>query len=273
MKDLRAKYGEYAVVTGASSGIGEEFARQLAAAGVNVVLVARRRERLEALAADLTARYGTSNEVVVLDLLADGAVDRLSERIAGLDVGMLVVSAGMATAGRFVDHALADETDVLALDAAVPLRLVHRFGGAFARRRRGAVIMVSSSLAGGPVPYQANYAAAKAYVLSLGQALHHELKPDGVDVLVVSPGQTQTEGLGKIPGIDFDRLPGGAGMRPAKVVGAALRALGRRSHVVPGAVNAAADLFGRHILPRRLTVRLYGGMMGRALTEPERSAA
>jgi len=186
MKDLRAAYGQYAVVTGASSGIGEEFARQLAAAGVNVVLVARRKGRLDALAAELSRIHGTTNEVVALDLLADGAVDELWRRVGDVDVGLVVANAGISLAGPLVAHSLADELDVFALDGAVPLQLAHRFGRDFAQRRRGAIVLVSSSIAASPVPYSANYAAVKAYVLSLGQALNYELKKDGVDVLVAT---------------------------------------------------------------------------------------
>lgn len=103
-------------------------------------------------------------------------------------------------------------------------------------------------------------------MLSLGQALHHELKGRGVDVVVVSPGLTRTEGLGKAKGIDFDKLAGGAKMEPAQVVRTALNALGTRAHVIPGFVNAAADLMGKYLLPRWLTTRLYGWMISRALT-------
>ncbi|WP_439381405.1 SDR family NAD(P)-dependent oxidoreductase [Amycolatopsis lexingtonensis] len=265
MKDLRAAYGQYAVVTGASSGIGEQFARQLAAAGVDVVLVARRKDRLEALATELSRAHGTTSKIVALDLLAPGAVDELWQQVAGLDVGIVVANAGFSFAGPLVDNSLADELDILTIHGAVPLQLAHRFGRGFARRRRGAIVLVSSSIAGSPVPFEANYAAVKAYVLSLGQALNHELKKDGVDVLVVSPGQTQTEGLDNAAGIDFGRLAG-AKMDPARVARTALENLGKRAHVIPGAVNRAADLMGKYLLPRRWSVRLYASIIGRALT-------
>jgi uncharacterized protein len=99
MKDLRAAYGPYAIVTGASSGIGEQLARQLSAAGVHVVLVARRKDRLEALAAELARAHGTDNVVLALDLLAEGAVDDLARQTADLDVGIVVANAGISSAG------------------------------------------------------------------------------------------------------------------------------------------------------------------------------
>lgn len=268
MKDFRNEYGSYALVTGASSGIGEEFSRQLAAARMNLVLVARRKDRLEALAAELTRTHGTVNEVVALDLLHEAAADELWHHVEKRDIGMVVINAGFSIAGEFIAHTRAEETDLFTIHATVPLQLTHRFARRMADQGRGAIVLMSSSIAAGPVPYQANFAAAKAYVLSLGQALHHELKPRGVDVLVVSPGLTQTEGVSSSPGIDFDKLAGGAKMSPTRVVRTALAKLGSRAHVIPGAINNAADLVGKYLLPRRLTVRIYGWMIGRALTEP-----
>lgn len=261
MKDLRATYGDYAVVTGASSGIGEQFARQLAAAGVNVVLVSRRKDRLEALAGELSHDHGTVNEVVALDLLDEGAVDELWHRVGDLDVGIVVANAGISTTGRFVGNELATELDVFTLDGAVPLQLAHRFGQDFAQRRRGAIILVSSTVAASPVPYLANYAAVKAYVLSLGQALNYELKKDGVDVLVVSPGPTQTPGH-ENAGID---VGGVRAMAPSRVARTALSSLGKHAQVIPGATNKSMDLMNKFFMPRWLSVRLYGQMFGRAL--------
>lgn len=272
MKELRTAYGSYAVVTGASSGIGQEFARQLAAAGLNLVLVARRRERLEALAAELAGRHGTDSQVVALDLLDDGAADELWRRVADLDVGIVVANAGASVPGEFTAHSLSDELNILALNGTVSMQLAHRFGGDFAQRGRGAIILVSSMIAAGPVPYQANFAAVKAYVSSLGQALNRELKKDGVDVLVLSPGQTRTEGLDNTAGIDFDKLMGRK-MAPSQVVHAALDGLGKRAHVIPGALNTSMDVMTRHLIPRRMSVRLYGSLIKGALTDSTRSAS
>jgi short-subunit dehydrogenase len=266
MKDLGNAYGRYAVVTGASSGIGEEFARQLAAAGVDIVLVARRKDRLETLAAELSRVHGATTRIVALDLLTEGAVDELWRRVDDLDVGMVVANAGVSATGPMLDHALAEELDVLTLDGAVPLQLAHRFGQDFAQRRRGAIVLVSSTIAASPVPYLANYAAVKAYVLSLGRALNYELKKDGVDVLVVSPGPTRTPGHQKA-GVD---VGGVSVMPPAQVVRTALANLGRRAHVIPGATNNAMDLVTHYLMPRWLAVRFYGRLFHGALSRSAR---
>lgn len=266
MKDLRAAYGRYAVVTGASSGIGEQFARHLSAVGVNVVLVARRHDRLDALAAELCHAHGTDNVVVALDLLADGAVDELVCRVSDLDVGIVVANAGINSGGPLVNNSLAEELDVLTLDAAVPLQMAHRFGRDFAKRGRGAIVLVASSLEASATPYAANYAAVKAYVSSLGQALHYELKKEGVDVLVVSPGMTKTEIADRTIGLDLQKMIGPR-MAASQVVQAALNDLGKRARVIPGAANNAADLLIKHMIPRSLAVKMLGWMFGRALVD------
>lgn len=179
MTDLRAKYGEYALVTGASSGIGAEFAEQLAAAGFSLVLVARRKDRLEALAGRLRAAYRTATEVIELDLGAEGAVAELARRTASLDVGLVVASAGVVTSGPFLGNDLAAEEELLRLNLLVPAQLAHVYGRLLASRGHGGLILVSSAVAFAPAPYTANYAAAKAYVASLGQALGYELKGSG----------------------------------------------------------------------------------------------
>lgn len=271
MKDLRTAYGPYAVVTGASSGIGEQFARHLSSAGVSVVLVARREDRLRALAAELSQAHGTDNVVIGLDLLADGAVDELIRRVCDLDIGIVVINAGISSAGPLVDSSLAYELEVFTLDAVVPLQMAHAFGSALVRRGRGASVLVASTLEASAVPYVANYAAAKAYVSSLGQALHYELKRDGVDVLVVSPGMTQTEITERSFGLDPQKISGPR-MAASRVAQAALNSLGIRAHVVPGFTNRVADLLLKHVIPRSLSVTMFGWLFGRALidTPPHR---
>ncbi|WP_216903472.1 SDR family NAD(P)-dependent oxidoreductase [Nocardia alni] len=266
MKDFRAAYGRYAVVTGASSGIGEQFARHLSAAGVDVVLVARRKGRLEALAAELSRADGTDNIVFELDLLAEGAVAELARGVSDLDVGMVVANAGISAPGPLVDNSLATELDVLTLDGAVPLQMAHHFGREFTRRGRGAIILVASSLEASAAPFTANYAAVKAYVSSLGQALNYELKGHGVDVLVVSPGMTESEITQRSAGLDFQKL-GGPLMPASQVAQTALSNLGKRARVIPGITNNAADLLIKHVLPRSLSVSMFGWLMRRALVD------
>jgi hypothetical protein len=260
VKDLRSAYGEYAVVTGASSGIGEQFARQLAAQGVNLVIVARGKAKLDALAQELHEQHGTTVHVVELDLLSPGAVDELARRTSQLDVGLVIANAGNYAAGPFLNNDITTEMDVLVLNAAVPVQIAHQFGRQFASRRRGGIILISSTVGAGPAPYLANYAAAKAYVLSLGQALNYEFKKAGVDLLVVSPGPTKTEGAEHAEGIDFSKLPLPM-MSPDKVARTGLKSLGKRGHVVVGTPNKAMDFIGKHFMPRPL----YNGMYGRLI--------
>jgi short-subunit dehydrogenase len=269
VKDLRSRYGDYAVVTGASAGIGEQFTRQLAAKGMNVVMVARRKDRLEALANEIAHQHGTVTEVIELDLLVDGAVDELVRRTSHLDVGMVIANAGNYAAGPFLSNDLGGEVDVLTLNATVPMELAHRFGRRFAQRGRGAIVLISSTVGAGPAPYLANYAAAKAYILSLGQALNYEFKKSGVDLLVVSPGPTKTEGAANAEGIDFSKLPVPM-MAPAKVARAGLKKIGRRGHVIVGAPNKAMDFMGKHLMPRPLYKRMYGRLLYGALDPDNR---
>ena len=269
MTDLRAKYGEYALVTGASSGIGAEFAAQLAAAGFGLVLVARRKDRLDALAGRLRAAHGTSTDVVELDLGGEGSVTELARRTGHLDIGLVVASAGIVTSGPFLGNTLAAESALLRLNLMVPAELAHVYGQMFARRDRGALILLSSTVAFAPVPFTANYAAAKAYIASLGQALHYELKDSGVDVLTLAPGPTRTEGAENAEGIDFGKLPLPL-MEPGPVVKAALRALGSKPLVFPGAVNKASDFAGKYLTPRRVQTTMFGTLVSRALKDNPR---
>lgn len=269
MKDLRNVYGEYAVVTGASSGIGEQFARQLAAQGMNLVIVARGKDKLEALAQELHGQHGTTVHVVGLDLLSTGAVDELIRRTSQLDVGVVIANAGSYASGPFLSNDLNTEMDVLVLNAAVPAQIAHEFGRRFAHRRRGGIILISSTVGAGPAPYLANYAAAKAYILSLGQALNYEFKKAGVDLLVVSPGPTKTEGAENAEGIDFSKLPLPM-MAPAKVARTGLKNLGKRGHVVVGAPNKIMDFMGKYLTPRTISKRMYGRLLYGALSPDNR---
>lgn len=265
MKDLRTKYGEYAIVTGASAGIGAEFAAQLAASGLNLVLVARRKERLTELADRLRAEHGTNTKVVELDLASEGAVSELARCTQHLDVGLVVASAGILTSGPFIANSLAAETALLLLNLVVPAQIAHTYGGNFAARGHGALILLASTIAFAPAPFLANYAAAKAYIASLGQSLNYELRQSGVDVLTVAPGPTRTEGVETAEGIDFGKLPLPMAA-PEEVVSKALQALGRKPLLIPGRMNRVSDFAGKYMTPRRVQTVMFGKLLARAET-------
>jgi hypothetical protein len=197
---------------------------------------------------------------------SDGAVAELARRTARLDIGLVVSSAGVVTSGPYLGNDLAAESALLNLNLEVPAQLTHVYGRLFTRRGRGGIILVSSAVAFAPVPYTANYAAAKAYIASLGQALHYELKGSGVDVLTLAPGPVRTEGADNAEGIDFGKLPVPSA-QPAPVVRAALRALGRKPLAIPGFPNKASDLAGKYLTPRRAQAAMYGALVSRALDE------
>lgn len=206
--------------------------------------------------------------MIGLDLAADGAVAELARRTARLDIGMVVSSAGIVTAGPFLGNDPSAESALLHLNLTVPAQLAHVYGRLLARRGRGGIILVSSAVAFAPVPYTANY-AAKAYIASLAQALHYELKGSGVDVLTLAPGPVRTEGAANAQGIDFSKLPVPP-MPTGPVVRAALRGLGRKPLVIPGFPNKASDFTGKYLIPRRVQTALFGALVRHALDEKPR---
>jgi uncharacterized protein len=176
------------VVTDASSRVGSEFARQLAEAGLSLALVAKQRSKLEPLIRELQERFEASPEVVELDLLADTAIDQLLARTSQLDVGLVVLGASTITAGAFTTNELQAETELITLSAVRPMQLAHHYASRVVDRQRGGIILLTSAVGPQPAPYLANYAATKAYVSALGQALSYELHHSGVDVTVLSSG-------------------------------------------------------------------------------------
>ncbi|MFN8042468.1 MAG: SDR family NAD(P)-dependent oxidoreductase [Mycobacterium sp.] len=226
---MNHRYGPWALVTGASDGIGRELAGQIAARGTNVVLVARTESALLAEAAELQAAHGIQTMVVAGDLADPHAVERVEELTGGLDVGLVVLAAGFGTTGSVLETALADEMALIAVNVAAVTRLAHTFAGRLTRRGSGGLILFGSIVGWQGVPGQANYAASKAYVQSLAEALHDELRPHGVDVLAVAPGPVAS-GFGARAGLAMTAAT------PAAVIATAtLRGLGRRRTVIPGA--------------------------------------
>ncbi|MFD3944652.1 SDR family NAD(P)-dependent oxidoreductase [Streptomyces sp. NPDC058579] len=251
------------LITGASAGIGAEFARQIAQRGSDVVLVARRRERLEKLAAELAATHGVRATAIPLDLGLPGAGETLAEEVArrGLTVTSVVNNAGFATFGPFHTEDPQRLREEIAVDIAALVDISRAFIGPLRSAGSGVLVNVASMAAYLPVPNMAVYAAAKAFVLSFTEALWQESRGTGLRVLALSPGATNTEFFDTI-GTEAD---GGAKRQsPQEVVATALAALDRRTpppSVVSGRRNRVMASLSRG-LTRRRAVLVMGSMTG-----------
>lgn len=246
--------GRWALVTGASAGIGEAFARELARRGMNVALAARREHRLRALAAEL----GTAHRVRTLALPADlgvpGAAAALWNQASdGREIHLLVNNAGFGLKGAFSDLPLGRQAEMVRVNCGAVLELSHLALAAM-RGRGGGIVNVASVAAFQPVPMMATYAASKAFVLALSQALAEEARDLGVRVVALNPGPVKTE-FQQVAGTAV--RDGAPGVRtPEEVVNAALAALERgRTTVTPGALNALGAFAGR-VAPRSLVLRV-----------------
>lgn len=229
-----------ALITGASSGLGEEFARQLAARGVDLVLVARRRDRLEAVAAELPVDV----EVLPADLTDPGQRATVEARLAAADgpVDLLVNNAGFGAYGPFVDIPVDRYGQMLELNVVALTRLAHAVLPGLLARDRGGIINVASTAAFQPDPFGATYGATKAYVRSLSEALYEEVRGSGVHIMAFCPGVTSTE-FQDAAGIDASDVPLGVTMACSPVVAAGLADFARGRVVsVPGLLNRLGAL-------------------------------
>ncbi len=252
---LLNRYGGWALVTGASSGLGVSFALSLARQGFPLILTARREPRLRDLARRVEAEYGVKTCVVPLDLSTPGAASNLLEETGDREVGFLVNNAGFGYNGNFT-HGEADRYErMILLNCAAPTRLSQLFLPAMIRRKRGAVLWVSSTAAFQSVPYLSVYAATKAFDLMLGEGLYGELKGTGVDVLVVCPGITRTEFALNARMKETNR-----GADPDDVVERALRRLGRSMTYVHGLHNKVGA-FSTRLFPRKILNRILAGAL------------
>ncbi len=255
---FKERYGPWALVTGASAGIGEEFARQLARLGLNLILIARRKQRIDDLARQLELASKIQVKSIAMDLSRPDFLPSLVSAIGSVEVGLLVNNAGFGVAGKFLDHELERELALIDVNCRALLILTHAFGRQMAQRHRGGVIFVSSVSGFIATPFEAHYAASKAYELFLAESLGYELKQDGIDVLALCPGATETEfhvvaGLRRV-----------AGMPVAPVVELAIKTLGRKPVAIPGWHNRLL-VFLLKLTPRRLHT-LFAGRVIEKLT-------
>lgn len=248
------EWGPWAVVTGASSGIGRELVVRLAARGLNVVVVARREAELSSLAEEIRGRHEVEVRTLVMDLGRPEAAGALLAATSDLDVGLVVLNAGFGGSGRFLEGDVARDLEMIALNCSSVLASAHGFGRRLVARGRGSLVLVSSVLAFQGTPYAATYGATKAFVQSLGEALEVELGAKGVSVLVLAPGPTRTEFEARA-GLKMD-LAMGAG----EVADAAMRSLGARGTRFPGRLSWGLRAL-MVALPRWAASRIFGRVM------------
>src|SRR6266481_5083426 len=256
----KKQFGPWALITGGSSGIGKEFARQIAASGINIVLVARREALLKEAGAEFSKDYGVEHRVVALDLAADGFIGQLASATDDLDIGLVVSNAGTGNPGAFLKHDRQLHRRTLRISTMANLDITHHFGAKLAKRRRGGIVLVGAMGAEAGVPRMANDGAAKAYIHSLGEALHYEFKPLGVYVTVLAAGFTDTAVLDKF-GLDSKTLP----MKPMSVeqcVSETLSGLRKnRSKVIPGRINRIMNA----LVPASLARKIEAGLIDKGL--------
>ena len=255
--DFVDRYGPWALITGASAGLGAEYARQLAAKGLSLFLLARRTERLRTLACEIAQDHGVQVEILSLDLTAPGWRKKIAEEIGNREIGLLVNNAGFGITGHF----LAMDADRLAemarLNVETVTMLARDWLPPMVKRGRGGMVILASVAGYQPTPYMAAYGATKAYDLMLGESLAVELAPAGVDVLTVSPGSTDTE-FHQVAGISRSAM--GHTAKAEKVVAQSLSLLGRRPSFIHGWRNATMAFSGK-VSPRRLVAWVSGKIL------------
>lgn len=252
MKDVDLK-GKWSLVTGASSGLGVDFAKNLAGRGCNLILVARRADRLEAVQQEIVAQYGVQVDVIAMDLEPADAPQELYDQIkaAGRAVDVLINNAGFGLYGDFLEIPWERERAMLELDIVTLTHLTKLFSRDMVERHFGYILLVSSIGAYQPSPTYASYSAAKSYVLYFGEALHYELRNTGVNVTVVSPGVTRTEFL-EVAGQQPSLYQRTMMMDSPDVTRIAIDAmLDGKASVVPGFMNALLAQSTR-FMPRQL---------------------
>jgi short-subunit dehydrogenase len=259
-QEFKSKYGPWALVTGAAWGMGTEFARQVGALGLNLVLVDIRADDLQRVAEEVRKKSGVEVKAVVADLSRVEFIETVRRDTEGIEIGLLVSNAAYPPVGLFFEQSLEDKLRMIEVNCRAPLILVHEFGANMLARKRGGIIMVSSGSALQGVAYISSYAATKAYNLILAESLWDELREDNVDVLGFMPGATRTTGfvLSK-PHLERSTLATLA--EPKPTVAEALKALGRTPSWIPGRRNRWTLTLAQRLLPRRQMIKLVGRNM------------
>jgi uncharacterized protein len=258
----KRRFGPWAVITGASSGIGKEFARQIAASGINVVLVARRKELLDSVGAAIAKEFKVEYRTVVADLSEENATATLLKATSDLDVGLVISNAGTGNPGKFLTIDRQTLINLLKLNTLAHLEIAHSFGERLVKRKRGGMLFVGAMGSDKGIPFMANDAGAKAYLQSFSQALHAEWQPLGIHVTVLPVGPTDTPVLEKF-GLTPDMMP----MKPMTVeqcVSEGMQALQHNYSLhIPGLLNRIMN----QVTPAPIVRSMMGSMFEKIATK------
>jgi short-subunit dehydrogenase len=255
---FKEKYGSWAIITGASSGLGVEFAHQLAEKGLNLVLVARREELMIELAEKIQSKYPVEVRIIALDLAKEGFYNELAEKTSDLDIGLIVNNAGMNIEGHFYRGDLDRNIQMIRLNMEAPFTIAYEMGKKFIEKGKGGIIFTASSSSFQATPYLSHYGATKAYLLSLAESMNYEFKDKGVDVIALCPGMTESEMTKGMKGNPIV-------MKAAPVVKLAIDNLGKQAYIVPGLGNKIQAFMTQRVLGRDLSRVITGSLMKRVL--------
>ena len=261
-ENFAARYGIWAIVAGASEGLGAAYAEALAERGLNLILIARRSEALQSLASGLSSKHDVEIKTIPLDLSAANAAEQILHEANNLEIGLLVYNAAFSAIGPFLERPLDDHLKEVRTNALTPLKLVYLFAERMLARGRGGMILMSSLSAFQGSAYISTYAATKAFNIVLAEGLWEEWRGQGVDMLVCVSGAIKTPNYVT----SEPEQTGGLGdmtMQPDQVVQEALNALGKMPYVIPGRVNRVSSFVMRHLLPRTSTIKFMGRILRR----------
>lgn len=252
-RDFRERYGSWALVAGASEGLGAEFATQLAARGLNLVLIARRGEVLDEVSTRLRSEYAVEVQAVPLDLAREDLAAAVTEAVGEREIGLLVYNAALSRIGSYFDISLEDHQREIAINCRAPMTLAYLLGASMLKRKHGGILLMSSLGGAQGSALIVNYTATKAYNRLLAEGLWDELREQGVDVLTCCPPAVSTPGyLASAPKGPMTALT------PRAVVSEALAALGKGPTIIPGWSYRLANILMQRVLPRKTTIKLMG---------------
>jgi Short-chain dehydrogenases of various substrate specificities len=257
MINLKQKYGQTALIAGASEGIGAAFATLLAAEGMDLVLIARRLQPLQQLADLLGNKYKINVICVSCDLSDVDAVEQIERALKGREISLLVYNAALSVIGPFIKNSAEIHSQMVRLNVATPLNMLHVFGEKMLTRGKGAIVLMSSMAGLQGSGFLSVYAATKAFNRVLAESLWFEWKDKGVDVLACCPGSTSTPGF-KNTRPEKTGFFTPAVLTPEEVANECFRKLGRQPSFITGRVNRMASFFMQKILPRKAAINIMG---------------